>query len=165
GQRRCLLSLSHLHRGGPGRLAAPRAAHRPATTVAALDQRLVVAGAPARSGGVVAARSGHHFQPAAIGRLAIAHRERPGCRVSGRVGLRRGISAPNGGRLRSRHWPGRIAAVTQGGFAMPEYLAPGVYVEEVSFRPKSIEGVSTSVAGFIGPTRFGPVGGEPELLT
>jgi hypothetical protein len=48
---------------------------------------------------------------------------------------------------------------------MPEYLAPGVYVEEVSFRAKSIEGVSTSVAGFIGPTRFGPVGDEPELLT
>jgi phage tail sheath protein FI len=48
---------------------------------------------------------------------------------------------------------------------MPEYLAPGVYVEEVSYRAKSIEGVSTSVAGFIGPTRYGPVGGEPELLT
>ncbi|HEV2765664.1 MAG TPA: hypothetical protein VGV38_21955, partial [Pyrinomonadaceae bacterium] len=48
---------------------------------------------------------------------------------------------------------------------MPEYLAPGVYVEEVSFRAKSIEGVSTSVAGFIGPTLYGPVGGEPELLT
>jgi phage tail sheath protein FI len=48
---------------------------------------------------------------------------------------------------------------------MPEYLAPGVYVEEVSFRAKSIEGVSTSVAGFIGPTRYGPVGDEPELLT
>src|SRR5215216_1273201 len=48
---------------------------------------------------------------------------------------------------------------------MPEYLAPGVYVEEVSFRSKSIEGVSTSVAGFIGPTRYGPVGDEPELLT
>jgi hypothetical protein len=48
---------------------------------------------------------------------------------------------------------------------MPEYLAPGVYVEEVSFRAKSIEGVSTSVAGFIGPTRYGPVGGTPELLT
>jgi phage tail sheath protein FI len=48
---------------------------------------------------------------------------------------------------------------------MPEYLAPGVYVEEVSFRAKSIEGVSTSVAGFIGPTRYGPVGGLPELLT
>ena len=48
---------------------------------------------------------------------------------------------------------------------MPSYLAPGVYVEEVSFRPKSIEGVSTSVAGFIGPTRFGPTSGPPELLT
>src|SRR4029453_6373355 len=48
---------------------------------------------------------------------------------------------------------------------MPEYLAPGVYVEEVSFRAKSIEGVSTSVAGFIGPTRYGPWAGEPELLT
>ncbi len=48
---------------------------------------------------------------------------------------------------------------------MPEYLAPGVYVEEVSFRPKSIEGLSTSVAGFIGPTRYGPAGGTPELLT
>ena len=48
---------------------------------------------------------------------------------------------------------------------MPEYLAPGVYVEEVSFRSKSIEGVSTSTAGFVGPTRFGPIGGPPELLT
>jgi phage tail sheath protein FI len=48
---------------------------------------------------------------------------------------------------------------------MPEYLAPGVYVEEVSFRQKTIEGVSTSTAGFIGPARFGPLHGEPELLT
>ena len=48
---------------------------------------------------------------------------------------------------------------------MPEYLAPGVYVEETSFRAKSIEGVSTSTAGFVGPTRSGPVGGAPELLT
>ena len=48
---------------------------------------------------------------------------------------------------------------------MPEYLAPGVYVEETSFRPKSIEGVSTSTAGFVGPTRFGPTSGEPALLT
>ena len=31
---------------------------------------------------------------------------------------------------------------------MPEYLAPGVYVEEVSYRSKSIEGVSTSTNGF-----------------
>lgn len=48
---------------------------------------------------------------------------------------------------------------------MPEYLAPGVYVEETSYRSKSIEGVSTSTAGFVGPTRFGPTDGEPELLT
>lgn len=48
---------------------------------------------------------------------------------------------------------------------MPEYLAPGVYVEEVSFRQKTIEGVSTSTAGFIGPARYGPLHGEPELLT
>jgi phage tail sheath protein FI len=48
---------------------------------------------------------------------------------------------------------------------MPEYLAPGVYVEETSYRSKTIEGVSTSIAGFAGPARFGPVGGEPELLT
>jgi phage tail sheath protein FI len=48
---------------------------------------------------------------------------------------------------------------------MPEYLAPGVYVEEVSFRSKSIEGVSTTTTGFIGPTRYGPLELEPELIT
>src|SRR5712692_2228790 len=48
---------------------------------------------------------------------------------------------------------------------MPEYLAPGVYVEEVSFRADSIGGLSTSIAGFIGSTLFGPVFGVPELLT
>jgi phage tail sheath protein FI len=40
-----------------------------------------------------------------------------------------------------------------------------VYVEETSFRPKTIEGVSTSTAGFVGPTRTGPTSGEPRLLT
>lgn len=39
---------------------------------------------------------------------------------------------------------------------MPEYLAPGVYVEEISTGSKPIEGVSTSVAGFVGPTERGP---------
>ena len=48
---------------------------------------------------------------------------------------------------------------------MPEYLAPGVFVEEISFKLKPIEGVSTSTAGFVGPCRSGPVAGEPELLT
>jgi uncharacterized protein len=48
---------------------------------------------------------------------------------------------------------------------MPEYLAPGVYVEEVSFRSKSIAGVSTTTTGFIGPTLYGPINLVPELLT
>lgn len=48
---------------------------------------------------------------------------------------------------------------------MPEYLAPAVYVEETTFRAKSIEGVSTSTTGFVGPTRKGPTTGTPELLT
>ena len=49
---------------------------------------------------------------------------------------------------------------------MPEYLAPGVFVEEVSFRPQSIEGVGTSTTGFVGPTRSGPTRiAEPPLLT
>jgi phage tail sheath protein FI len=55
---------------------------------------------------------------------------------------------------------------------MPEYLSPGVYVEEVSFRSKSIEGVPTSTTGFAGVTRYGPVRHpngpttcEPRLIT
>ena len=48
---------------------------------------------------------------------------------------------------------------------MPEYLAPGVYIEETSFRAKSIEGVSTTTTGFIGPTRYGPVDLEPDIIT
>jgi phage tail sheath protein FI len=48
---------------------------------------------------------------------------------------------------------------------VPEYLAPGVYVEETSFRAKSIEGVSTSTTGFVGPTRKGPIGDTPEIIT
>ncbi len=55
---------------------------------------------------------------------------------------------------------------------MPEYLAPGVFVEEVSFRSKSILGVATSTTGFAGATGYGPVcypGGprncEPRLIT
>ena len=48
---------------------------------------------------------------------------------------------------------------------MPEYLAPGVFVEEVSYRAKSIEGVSTTTTGFIGPDPLGPIDVEPELVT
>lgn len=46
---------------------------------------------------------------------------------------------------------------------MPEYQAPGVYVEEESSGSKSVEGVSTSTAGFLGQTVRGPV--EPQLVT
>src|SRR6266513_2596394 len=48
---------------------------------------------------------------------------------------------------------------------MPEYLAPGVFIEETSFRAKSIEGVSTTTTGFVGPTRYGPLRFEPDVLT
>jgi len=46
---------------------------------------------------------------------------------------------------------------------MPEYLAPGVYVEELDIGAKSIEGVSTSTAGFIGETERGAC--TPQLVT
>ena len=48
---------------------------------------------------------------------------------------------------------------------MPEYLSPGVYVEEIDAGPKPIEGVSTSTAGAAGMTLFGPTTGKPELVT
>ena len=48
---------------------------------------------------------------------------------------------------------------------MPEYLAPGVFVEETSYRAKTIEGVSTTTTGFIGSARFGPVHLEPDIVT
>jgi uncharacterized protein len=55
---------------------------------------------------------------------------------------------------------------------MPEYLTPGVYVEEVSFRAPSIEGIGTSTAAFAGVTLTGPPAtsadpklARPQLLT
>lgn len=46
---------------------------------------------------------------------------------------------------------------------MPEYLAPGVYIEEIEIGAKPIEGVSTSTAGFLGQTERGPT--DPRLVT
>lgn len=46
---------------------------------------------------------------------------------------------------------------------MPEFLAPGVYVEEVSFRAKSIEGVPTDTVALIGFAGSGPT--APTLVT
>lgn len=48
---------------------------------------------------------------------------------------------------------------------MPEYLSPGVYVEEFESGGKPMEGVSTSTAGFLGLAERGPVEGLPDLVT
>ena len=44
-----------------------------------------------------------------------------------------------------------------------EYLAPGVFIEEIERGPKPIEGVSTSTAAFLGEAARGPV--KPRLIT
>lgn len=46
---------------------------------------------------------------------------------------------------------------------MPEYLTPGVYVEEFEMGARPIEGVSTSTAGFLGQTERGPT--DVKLVT
>jgi phage tail sheath protein FI len=46
---------------------------------------------------------------------------------------------------------------------MPEYLAPGVYMEEIEIGAKPIEGVSTSNGGFLGEAERGPT--TPRLVT
>jgi phage tail sheath protein FI len=48
---------------------------------------------------------------------------------------------------------------------MPEYLAPGVFLEEVDLKAPSIEGVSTSTTGMVGYTTRGPIKGRPVLVT
>jgi phage tail sheath protein FI len=47
---------------------------------------------------------------------------------------------------------------------MPEYLTPGVYVEEFEMGARPIEGVSTSTGGFLGVTERGPTD-RPRLVT
>ena len=47
---------------------------------------------------------------------------------------------------------------------MPQYLSPGVYVEELDGGPRPIEGVGTAVAAFVGLAEKGPVN-EPTLVT
>ena len=48
---------------------------------------------------------------------------------------------------------------------MAEYLSPGVYVEEYDNSPRSIEGVGTSTAGFVGLAQKGAASGSPVLVT
>lgn len=47
---------------------------------------------------------------------------------------------------------------------MPEYLSPGVYVEEIKIGAQPIEGVSTSTAAFVGIAEKGPLN-KPTLVT
>lgn len=47
---------------------------------------------------------------------------------------------------------------------MPQYLSPGVYIEEVESGSRPIEGVGTSVAAFVGFAAKGPFN-EPTLVT
>ena len=46
---------------------------------------------------------------------------------------------------------------------MPEYLAPGVFIEEIERGPRPIEGVPTTTAAFLGKTERGPI--RPLLVT
>lgn len=48
---------------------------------------------------------------------------------------------------------------------MPEYLSPGVYVEEYESGAVPMEGVGTSTAGFVGFAEKGDVIGKPQLVT
>jgi uncharacterized protein len=48
---------------------------------------------------------------------------------------------------------------------MPQYLSPGVYVEEIDAGPQPIQGVSTSITGAVGVTVQGPTSGKPVLVT
>src|SRR5215469_18618403 len=47
---------------------------------------------------------------------------------------------------------------------MPEYLSPGVYVQEVDSGPRPIEGVGTAMAAFVGFAPSGPTN-HPVLIT
>ena len=47
---------------------------------------------------------------------------------------------------------------------MPQYLSPGVYVEEVEAGSRPIEGVGTAVAAFVGLAARGPAN-APTLVT
>lgn len=48
---------------------------------------------------------------------------------------------------------------------MAEYYSPGVYVEEYDNSPRTIEGVGTSTAGFVGLAEKGATVGAPQLVT
>jgi hypothetical protein len=91
-----------------------------------------------------------------LGTSTPRQRRNPSCaalRVCAAAGRRLRPSAASSSRLGPailRNSVGGPAALgTYDRATVPEYLAPGVYVEEVSYRSKSIPGVSTSTTGFL----------------
>jgi hypothetical protein len=89
------------------------------------------------------------FRMRSLGRGCGPARGGSGGRVSSVVDL--GTSTPRQRRnpILRNSVGGPAALGTYDRATVPEYLAPGVYVEEVSYRSKSIPGVSTSTTGFL----------------
>ncbi len=48
---------------------------------------------------------------------------------------------------------------------LPSFIAPGVFIAETPTGPPPLAAVDASTAGFVGPTRSGPLDGPPALLT
>src|SRR6476660_10643966 len=53
-------------------------------------------------------------------------------------------------------WTTNVSDHPARGEIMPQYLSPGVYVEEIDSGARPIEGVGTAVAAFIGLAEKGP---------
>jgi Bacteriophage tail sheath protein len=52
----------------------------------------------------------------------------------------------------------------RGGFKVPTYRAPGLYIEEIPSGSRPIQSAATSTAAFIGAARKGPIN-QPTLIT
>src|SRR5262249_36456730 len=140
--------------------ASPRIASRYAST-RAIMRAVFPSDGRARSVGRLARvnRPGDHLAfPRGLPDRAIALDGTGEQRVTGRRCERECATASRRGIFFSRNrtdpWSGR----------MPNYLSPGVYVEEVSSGSKPIEGVGTAVAAFVGFAERGPVN-TPTLVT
>src|SRR5207244_3489104 len=69
----------------------------------------------------------------------------------------RTVAAPRGAASSS-------TSPSRRGAGMPEYLTPGVYIEEISTGPRPIEGAGTACAAFVGLAPDGPAN-KPVLVT
>ena len=103
------------------------------------------------------------------------HRRRNSRRPSGRACLPRSTAAISSRLTRTRTRTQtstrtsttsrrrRLADRDRWRTAMPEYLHPGVYIEEIERGPRPIEGVPTSTAAFLGEAERGSI--TPRLVT